>query len=249
MSGKKTEAPVTRRPNRGFISAVHGKNRWVRPTFAIQLEALEGSLESNLGLAVHILGGLDKLILHPTQARAEALIAAGSRLRSLGRKSDLELITLSATQAPVACDLQLVLTMTQIVQSQGLIANQFGLIGEQLTLIDSGLPDRCGTGAQTAELAGLAREQLAGALEAFVQRDSSRFEQLSRSDDRLDRLNREICQSALALRPGPALRALAFRHVLIARSLERIGDNAIRIARHTAELVRADVHRLAVFPA
>lgn len=217
----------------------------MRQAFTAEVRAIEAAIEGHLGEAVQGLTGLDEVILHPTTARSEALTEAGQRLRRSGHELDLRLLSLSATQAPVACDLRLVLTMMQTAQHQGLIANQFVLIGEQLASIDPGVADRCGTGQRTAELARLACAQLRSAVEAFSGQDPGRAEQLARSDDRLDQLNREICQASLEIRLGADHRELAFRHVLIARSLERIGDNAVNIARHTAELVKADVHRLA----
>jgi phosphate transport system protein len=217
----------------------------MRQAFAAEIRAIETDMETQLGQAVQTLTGLDEVILHPTLWRTQAVAEAGQRLRRQSRETDVSLVKLSATQAPVACDLRLVLAMMQLVQHQGLIANQFVLVGEQLASIDLGVTDRCGTGRQTAELAALACAQLRGGVEAFARRDPDRGEQLARSDDRLDRLNREICQAALEMRIGPHHRELAFRHVLIARSLERIGDNAVTIARLTAELVKADVHHLA----
>jgi phosphate transport system protein len=217
----------------------------MRQGFITEVGAIEAEIEAGLGQGVGILGGLDEVIRHPTVARAEAVAQAGQALRRQTRDLDVRLVRLSATQAPVACDLRLVLTMMQLAQHHGLIANQFTLIGEQLAGIDPGVTDRCGTGRQVAELAGLAGEQLRRAVQAFSERDCELVEQLVRSDDRLDGLNREICRLSLETRAGPQHRELAFRHVLIARSLERIGDNAVNIARHTAELVRADVHGLA----
>ncbi len=216
----------------------------MRPGFITQLGAIEAEIEAGLGQAVRVLAGLDEVIRHPTASRAGAVSQAGQTLRRQTRELDVRLVGLSATQAPVACDLRLVLTMMQLVQHHGLIANQFVLIGEQLAGIDPGVTDRCGTGREAARLAGLAGEQLRRASQAFSERDCELVDGLVRSDDRLDRLNREICRLSLETRAGPEHRELAFRHVLIARSLERIGDNAVNIARRTAELVRADVHGL-----
>lgn len=217
----------------------------MRPTFISEVQAIEAEIEAQLGKAVDVVAALDEVILHPTGFRAGAVAQSGRDLRRCTRQLDVRLVTLSATQAPVACDLRLVLTMMALVQHQGLIANQFRLIGEQLAAIDPAVKDRCGTGRRTAELAGLAGDQLRRAVEAFATHDGDLAEALTRSDDQLDRLNREICRASLESRVGTEQRELSFRHVLIARSLERIGDNAVNIARHTAQQVRADVHGLA----
>lgn len=217
----------------------------MRHVFTDEIQAIEAGIEAQLGEAVEALTGLDEAILNPSASRSQAVAQAGHRFRRLSREMDVRLVRLSATQAPVACDLRLVLMMMQLVQHEGLIANQFVLIGEQLSAIDPGVSDRCGTGRMTAELSALACRQLRSAVEAFTARDPDRGAQLAHSDDRLDRLNREICRASMEGRVGTDHRELAFRHVLIARSLERIGDNAVNIARHTAELVKADVHGLA----
>lgn len=209
-----------------------------------EVQEVDREIQAALGRGVQVVAGLAEVILHPTSFRADAVAAAGQDLRRKSRELDVRLLGLSATQAPVACDLRLVLTMMRLVQHQGLIANQFVLIGEQLAGIDPGVTDRAGTGRQAAQLAGLTGEQLRRAVQAFSERNCDVVEQLARSDDRLDRLNREICRLSLETPAGAEHRVVAFRHVLIARSLERIGDNAVNIARHTAELVRADVHRL-----
>lgn len=201
-------------------------------------------MDAQLSAAHDGLTRLEAMIRQPTQAGAQSLISTGRELRRRYRETDLRLVTLSATQAPVACDLRLVLTLIQIAQHQGLIANQFGLIGDQLAEIDPEVADRCGTTERLSELARMACQQLHGAARAFSQRDPGSSEALRRSDAQLNRLNREICQASLETPAGPEHRELAFRHVLIARSLERIGDNSVGIARNTAELVHADVHHL-----
>jgi phosphate transport system protein len=216
----------------------------MRQGFITEVKAIESEIEAGLGKAARALSGLDGVIRNPAAARADGVSQTGQELRRRTRGLDGRLLRLSATQAPVACDLRLVLTMMALVQHGGLIANQFVLIGEQLAAIDPGVSDRCGTGRQAGELAGLAAEQLGRAVEAFARRDCDVAESLARSDDRLDRLNRDICRASLEMQAGTEQRELAFRHVLIARSLERIGDNAVNIARHTAEMVRADVHHL-----
>jgi phosphate uptake regulator len=78
------------------------------------------------------------------------------------------------------------------------------------------------------------------AVSAFAQRDASCASELERDDDRLDRLNRDVFAAAHQLEVSPDGRELALRHVLIARSLERIGDNSVKIAELSAVVADAD---------
>ena len=55
-------------------------------------------------------------------------------------------------------------------------------------------------------------------------------------DDAIDRLNVEIFKATLDLEGSSSQRERPYRHVLIARSLERIGDNAVDIAEQAAFL-------------
>jgi phosphate uptake regulator len=68
-----------------------------------------------------------------------------------------------------------------------------------------------------------------------------RDRELDRDDNELDRLNRAVFDVTLEV-DDAAERELALRHVLIARSLERIGDNALDIAEQAAFLATAELH-------
>src|SRR5436305_1703503 len=80
-----------------------------------------------------------------------------------------------------------------------------------------------GTAEQLSEMATLAAQQLRGAVDAFTARDADAGREIDRDDNELDRLNRAVFDATLEL-DDAAERKLALRHVLIARSLERIGD-------------------------
>jgi len=59
-------------------------------------------------------------------------------------------------------------------------------------------------------------------------------------DDEIDKLNREVFETAVVLEDAPEQHELAIRHVLIARSIERIADNAVDIAEQAAFMVTAE---------
>ena len=66
---------------------------------------------------------------------------------------------------------------------------------------------------------------------------------LQHEDDALDRLNRQVFEATYALNGNHGERELAMRYVLIARSLERIGDNAVDIAEQAVFLVTAQLQQ------
>jgi phosphate transport system protein len=167
-----------------------------------------------------------------------------SRRTRASRNGDAALVIVSAREVPVAEDLRLVMTLIQLAQHQALIANQFELISEQLASIQPGVADRHGTARRLARMATLAGSQLQNAVGAFASRELAAAYQVEPDDDAIDQLNVEIFKATLDLEGSSSQRERAYRHVLIARSLERIGDNAVDIAEQAAFL---ETRQLRVF--
>lgn len=91
-------------------------------------------------------------------------------------------------------------------------------------------------------MSGLAEESVAKALRALVERDSALAASMRADDTRLDELEKEIderCIQLIALRQ-PKARDLRFivMTMKIATELERIGDQAVSVARRAIELNR-----------
>ncbi len=76
------------------------------------------------------------------------------------------------------------------------------------------------------------------ARQSFALRDPELALDLSRQDDTLDRLNREIFRRAIEIGGDDAdLREWAMSMILVARAMERIGDNAVDIGEQTVFVV------------
>ena len=212
----------------------------MREAFAKQLAELESRLEDGLERAAITLPEIAEAVQHPTPVRAQKLTDEATRLRRAGRTVDSELVIVTARQTPVASDLRLVLALIEVAHHSTLIANQFDLIGEQLTNIDAAPVDRDRTAAHVSAMAHLAGYQLAHAVSAFRTRDLAVAHRIDIEDDEIDKLNREVFGAALALEDASEQHELAPRRVLIARSVERIADNAVDIAEQAAFVVTAE---------
>jgi phosphate transport system protein len=149
-------------------------------------------------------------------------------------------VIVTARQTPVASDLRLVLAMIDIAHHATLIANQFDLISQQLDEMKSPTPDRHNVADSLVRMSELASAQLRKATRAFSTRDLAAARDLDADDDQLDRLNREICDTVARLDAPPDERERSFHQMLIARSLERIGDNAVDIGEQTAFVLTAE---------
>jgi phosphate transport system protein len=213
----------------------------VRQGFADQLAAIETRLERAFAGATEGLVEVGHALGRPTRTRVAEIAEGGRGLRRESREVDSQMVIVTARQAPVAGDLRLVLALIQLAQHATLIANQFELISEQLGEIDGDVPDRQQNAPKLREMARLAGTQLGEAVRAFTTRDPELAQRIDHDDDAIDRLNREVFEATLQLEAPTVQRQLAMRHVLIARSLERIGDNAVDIAEQAAFLVSAEL--------
>lgn len=212
----------------------------MRTAFAEQLEQLEGQIVDDLRGAADTLATIASAVRAPTEQRIASIADHASKLRASASQAHADLVTVTARQTPVASDLRLVLAMIDLAHHTALIANQFDLIGQQLAQVDPSTPDRENVAQTLVGMSELASTQLRKATNAFRTRDLASARDLDADDDSLDRLNLEICDMVAHLEVSPDERELGFRQVLIARSLERIGDNAVDIAEQAAFVVTAE---------
>jgi len=82
-----------------------------------------------------------------------------------------------------------------------------------------------------------ARSQVVQSKQAFQRRDVALAQDLVRQDDQIDRLNRDVFRLALEIGDDPDTREWAMHMMLVARCIERIGDNAVDIGEQTAFVV------------
>jgi phosphate transport system protein len=209
--------------------------------FADQLDRLEHRVLQALGEAVNTLVTVAAAIEDRTDQRIEVIVGDARKLRAKAGSADADLVIFTARQTPVASDLRLVLALIELSQHAVLIANQFDLMSQQLAEINPAAIDRESSKARLVRMAEDASAQLRKATNAFRYRDLASARELDRDDDVLDTLNLEVANAATRVEFSPEGRALGFHHVLIARSLERIGDNAVDIAEQVAFLMTAEL--------
>jgi phosphate transport system protein len=213
----------------------------VRARFADELAEIERGLERELLGVGPVLELIAAAIADRSDPGGREIAEAAQRLRAVARAVEAQLIELCARQAPVAGDLRLVLALMQLAQHGSLIANQFELIAEQLAELDPDGQDAQLTARQLSLMTELAGQQVRHATQAFAARDPESAAELERQDDALDHINRQVFDATQDLDVGARERELALRYVLIARSLERIGDNAVDIAEQAVFLVTAEL--------
>ena len=147
------------------------------------------------------------------------------------------LITLLATQSPVATDLRLISALLHVLKNVERMGDQCVNICKMIPLSGNEPPaDRemvkliLSMGKQTKTLISQAKR-------AFGDRDVEIARDLVRQDDVVDNLNRECFRLALEIGDDADRREWAMTMLLAARAIERIGDNAVDIGEQVAFVV------------
>ena len=190
-----------------------------RPHFHEELERLELELLTLGELAGEaVRKSVDAVARHDDEV-AEEVIAGDDEVDRLYMDIEQGIVSLLALQAPVAADLRLILA---IVHS----SLHLERIGDQAVNI--------------AKMGVLARSEVAQAKQAFLLRDVDLAQDLVRQDEAVNKLNRECFQRAVETGDDLDSREWAMTMMLVARALERIGDNAVDIGEQVSFLITGE---------
>jgi phosphate transport system protein len=212
----------------------------VRSVFHEQLANIELRISDSLEIAVATLQEVARVVSDTSSPTPSSIERDAARLRQARRELSEVIVITMARQTPVAADLRLVLALMEISHHISLVANQFDLVTAQLMEIDPEIRYKLGTGDRLGEMALLAASELQGAADALRERDPRAASRIRRADGDLNRINREVFDVTALGAEDVMSREVALRHVMIARSLERIGDNAVDIAEQVAFLVTGE---------
>ncbi|MCA1657409.1 MAG: phosphate uptake regulator PhoU [Actinobacteria bacterium] len=217
----------------------------MRALFHEELAAIEQAVVDDLQLAAATLAVIARVVADTSSPTPSSIEAAAQVLKEGARAADARILTTMALQAPVAGDLRVTMTLMHIAHHQSLIANQFVLITAQLLETDPDVPAVPATAARLVRMAELAGAELTKATVALTNRDAELAREVGRDDDLVDKLNREVFAATIYNDGDELERDVAMRQMLIARSLERIADNAVDIAEQTAFLVTGELQEFA----
>ena len=155
-----------------------------------------------------------------------------------------EAIRLLASQAPVAGDLRLVAALLHIVWCLERMGDQCVNVAKLVPLSGYESPRDERMLAAIERMGRLVGRQIIQAKETFVSRNVELAEDLALQDTTVDQLNRQVFRRAVDIGDDAELREWAMFMVLIARALERIGDNTVDVAEQTVFLVTGELREL-----
>jgi phosphate transport system protein len=148
-----------------------------------------------------------------------------------------EILTLLATQAPVATDLRLISALLHVMHSIERMGDQCVNISKVIPLTGHDAPVHAEMVERIVRMGKQGRTMTSQAKKAFEARDVELARDLVRQDDLIDNLNKECFQIAVQVGEEPDVREWAMTMMLVARALERIGDNAVDIGEQVAFVV------------
>jgi phosphate transport system protein len=146
-------------------------------------------------------------------------------------------LSLLALQAPVAGDLRLVAAILHVIKHVERMGDQCVNMAKLVPLAGHEPPADARMLDNIQRMGLQARQQVVQSGQAFERRDVELAKDLVRQDDQIDRLNRECFRLALEIGDDADRREWAMHMLLVARCIERIGDNAVDIGEQTAFVV------------
>ena len=147
------------------------------------------------------------------------------------------LITLLATQSPVATDLRLIAALLHVIKNIERMGDQCVNTAKLIPLTGHEPPVDDRMIQRIVAMGKQARIQIVQAKRAFIDRDVAMARNLVVLDDEIDRQNRECFALAIEIGDDPDRREWAMTMLLAARALERIGDNTVDVGEQVAFIV------------
>ena len=210
-----------------------------RGKFHEELASLEREIAEMGELAAEAIKRAVHALTHHDDDEARGVIEGDDAIDH--RYLDIELRTLQtlALQTPVAADLRLVSAIIHTSLHLERIGDQAVNVAK-LYLVTSTLPSSDAMRGQLAEMGDLVVAMVRNAMIAFQTRDLDLCLKLPEMDDPVDRINRATHLEALKLAHDPQALEWGLHMNLVARALERAGDNAVDIAEQTGFLITGE---------
>jgi phosphate transport system protein len=208
-----------------------------RQQFQEELAELERSALGGLDLVCEALDRAIEVVQHQDVELASMVIADDDRIDGRYLEVHQGILSLLALQAPVAGDLRLVAALLHVIKHVERMGDQCVNMAKLVPLAGHEPPADEETLGYIARMGELSRSLVVQCKLAFAQRDADLAQDLVRQDDEIDRLNRSCFHRALAIGDEPDRREWAMHMMLVARCLERVGDNAVDIGEQTAFVV------------
>ena len=208
-----------------------------RHSYREGLKTLEDQALDALDLvAAQLSRALDALVYQDVEL-AGIVVAADRSIDRCYLELHDRAVTLLARQAPVAGDLRLVAAVLQVIRCIERMGEQCVNIAKLVPLSGYESPKDKEILDRVERMGKLAHGQVTQVKEALRARHVLLARDLAREDEQINLLNREVFHRAVAIGDDPDVREWTMFMILVARCLERIGDNTVDIGEQVAFVV------------
>jgi phosphate transport system protein len=208
-----------------------------RHQFREMLKELEQQALGGLDLVTQQLDRALEAVSYQDVELAAMVVADDDRIDGRYLEVHQGVLSLLARQAPVAGDLRIVAALLHIIRCVERMGDQCVNIAKLVPLSGYEAPKDKDILDSIERMGQCAHAQVAQAKQGFATRNVELAQDLVRQDVEINRLNREIFRRAVEVGDNIDLREWAMFMVLVARCLERIGDNTVDIAEQTVFVV------------
>jgi phosphate transport system protein len=209
----------------------------VRIQYQGELEKLEARALEGLDLVAAQLERAIEAVEHQDSELAELVIASDDVIDGRYLEIHQSILTLLATQAPVATDLRLISALLHVMKNMERMGDQSVNIAKLIPLTGHEPPADQRIVADIVSMGKQVRAQITQAKRAFSERDVEMAHDLVHQDDIVDDLNKQIFRIALEIGDDHDRREWAMTMILVARAIERVGDNTVDIGEQVAFVV------------
>jgi phosphate transport system protein len=209
----------------------------VRHQFRETLRELEEQTLGGLDLVTQQLDRALESLSYQDVELAGIVVADDDRIDGRYLEVHQGILSLLARQAPVAGDLRVVAALLHILRCIERMGDQCVNIAKLVPLSGYESPKDKDILDAIERMGRLARAQVADAQEAFATRNADLARDLLRQDSEINRLNRAIFKRAVEVGDQLEMREWAMFMIIVARCLERIGDNTVDIAEQVVFVV------------
>jgi phosphate transport system protein len=208
-----------------------------RAEYLEELANLEASALGGLDLVNIALGRTLEAVEHQDVELAQVVVADDDRIDGRYLEVHQALITLLATQSPVATDLRMISSLLHVLKNIERMGDQCVNVCKVIPISGNEPPADREMVELILKMGRQTKTLIAQAKRAFEERDPEMAQDLVRQDDVVDALNRDCFRLALEIGDDADKREWAMTMLLAARALERTADNAVDIGEQVAFVV------------
>jgi len=209
-----------------------------RQQFQEELRTLEQQALGGIDLVVATLDRTLEALEHQDIELASIVIHDDDRIDGRYLEVQQGILSLLALQAPVASDLRVVAALLHVIKHVERMGDQCVNIAKLIPIVGHEPPVDDEILSVVSRMGELAISEVRQAKQAFLLRDVDLAQDLVRQDEEINKLNRDVFRMGVAAGGSDEDRLeWVLTMVMVARAIERVGDNAVDIGEQVAFVV------------